>query len=191
MSEIHSIVASDDVKVPLQKMFSYELKVRHEPTGQEMKITLNVHDVEGLLLEVKDDLKVVGVPDSELSQFIPPTFLALELLLTPVVVQVQEQPEVVDDQEDFASEGIASLESEGLQEGKVRCSVCQKPISKTNLAKHLKRHTGSMQMCVFPCQHTAKSKQELVAHQCILGNCLMVPNQSASTSIDLTSGIKN
>ena len=144
-------------------MFYYELKVRHEESGKEMNIALKVHDVEPLLLEVKEDLKVVGVPEADLSQYIPATFLAPELLVTPALIHVPDQHGSLGNME---VEGQDEQEQESkLEEGKVRCTVCKKPISKGNIAKHTKRHSNLVHMCVFPCQHSAKSRQELAAHQ--------------------------
>ena len=58
-------------------MFTYELTVRHQPSGEEMNLQLtNLPNVEPLLREVRDELLKRGVPHSNLSQYIPALFYA-------------------------------------------------------------------------------------------------------------------
>ena len=128
-------------------MFTYELTVRHQPSGEEMNLQLtNLPNVEPLLREVRDELLRQGVPHSNLSQYIPALFYAQEVFVTSL-------PSVNPCQQDINLNSLAPAATSGVGEssvgeaslepgpGKSCCDVCGATISTSNMARHKQTHS--------------------------------------------------
>lgn len=81
-----------------EDMFTYELKVLHQPSGKEMALqVLNLPSVEPMLRVVRDDLLNQGITHDDISLYIPPLFYAQEFVVPildcPVPVASPCQPE--------------------------------------------------------------------------------------------------
>ena len=166
-----------------EKMFSYELKVCHQPSGEEIDLQLlNLPNVEPLLRGVRDELRNLGVSESDVSKYIPPQFLAHEFVMPncppppPVVINGATpcQPEggqlraaassFVECQEESSSTVEVFVKEEP---GKVSCDVCGGLFSKSNLARHKKTHSTAPLpfACSSPCKARALRREQILSHQ--------------------------
>ena len=163
------------------EMFTYELKVCHQPSGEEMDLKfVNLPNVEPLLRGVYEELLNQGISQSDIFKYIPPLFYAQEVFvpnldfpapIAPVVVDDDAslcQP--VDDQQAVASgvgESSSGEVSLKARPGKSSCDVCGAIITTSNLARHKDIHsTAPLPFeCGSPCKKRALRREEIVSHQ--------------------------
>ena len=158
-------------------MFTFELKVSHQPSGQEMNLQLdNLPNVEPLLREVREELLRQGVSQSDLSLCIPPLFYSHEAVTSlPAETPCQQDitlntvdPAAI--QQASASDvGESSVDDVALKPGpgKSICNVCGALISTSNMARHKQTHSTAPLpfACGSPCKKRALRREEILNHQ--------------------------
>ena len=157
-------------------MFTYELTVRHQPSGEEMNLQLtNLPNVEPLLREVRDELLRQGVSQSDLSQYIPPLFYAHEVFVPNLSAESPCEQDInlnslapvqhaVAPGMGESSVGEVSLEP---GPGKASCDVCGAIISTSNMARHKQIHSTALLpfACGSPCKKRALRREQILSHQ--------------------------
>ena len=163
------------------EMFTFELKVRHQPSDQEMNLQLvNLPSVESLLGEVREELLRQGVSQSDLSQYIPPLFYSHEVFVASLPAESPCQPDInlntvapaatASQHAAAASDvGESSVGDVTLQPGprKSICDVCGAKISTSNMARHKETHSTALPpfACGSPCKKRAFRRDEILCHQ--------------------------
>ena len=159
-------------------MFTFELKVRHQPSGKEMYLQLgDLPNVEPLLWEVREELLRQGVSHSDLSQYIPPLFYSHEVFVTSLPAESPCQQGInLNAVAPAASQNAAALDVGESSVGDVAlkpgpgksiCDVCGANISTSNMARHKQIHSTALLpfACGSPCKKRALRRDEILSHQ--------------------------